>query len=194
MRTNKLAPGMIFFCFTATNLQCLITDKTFYCPKSNLVFGNPSSWPSLRSDIRIWNGSLDPGLSWHIRGCTTLSIAVIPKGKKKWPSDYHAHRVKSLLGHFLTQYFLVSSRNKTSSPNAIGRKKFSTGTWDVPRVFYIAGIYNQKKAITSANSIAGKRYKFCVAILNNSGWRKILSLRVYMAIKLNHCMITRLIR
>lgn len=63
---------------------------------------------------------------------------------------------------------------------------------EVPKVCCSLGMYSQKIAMMSANSIAGNRYQFCVAWLKTGGCWKILNLRVRSAIRENHCMTTRL--
>jgi hypothetical protein len=70
---------------------------------------------------------------------------------------YQAHLAHTPLGHFLTPYFLPSSKNNIPNPNAAGRKKCSAGTLLVPITFCNCGMYSQKMAITRANAMAGKR-------------------------------------
>jgi hypothetical protein len=72
-------------------------------------------------------------------------------------SFYQAHLAKMPSGHLLTAYFLPSSKNSIPNPKAAGKKKCSAGTRLVPRTLCSCGMYSQKIAITSANTIAGKR-------------------------------------
>jgi hypothetical protein len=73
------------------------------------------------------------------------------------PESYHASLPTRPFGQPLTKNFLASSRSKSPSPSAIGRSQCSTGTDVVPKIGCRGGMYNQKKAMPSAKSMAGNR-------------------------------------
>lgn len=70
---------------------------------------------------------------------------------------YHASFAIIPLGHFLTAHFRASSEKSMNMPNAIGKKKCSTGTPVEFKTFCKGGIYRKKKSTSRANIIAGNR-------------------------------------
>lgn len=133
-----------------------------------------------------------------------------PRGKSPNKNTYHAILATIPLGHLLHHHFLTSSVNNNQSPNATGKKKYSTGILLELIALSRPGIYKKMKMTTSAKRIAGNRARFCVALLKIGGCWKMERRRVRVAIKLNlekvlasckfegscvwayHCMITKL--
>jgi hypothetical protein len=108
----------------------------------------------------------------------------LPSLKKKKP-HYQAILATSPLGYFLHHHFLTSSVNNNQSPNATGKKKYSTGILLELIAVFRPGIYRKMKITTNAKRIAGKRARFWVALLKIGGCWKMERRRVLVAIRLN---------
>lgn len=70
---------------------------------------------------------------------------------------YQAIFASRPFGHFLTTNLLPSSKINRPSPKPAGMNQNSTGTRAVRSTRWNGSGYNQKKAMTKAKSMAGKR-------------------------------------
>lgn len=136
--------------------------------------------PRIRRRIMYYSKDLPSRLPNYL-----LHLTQPPKTKL-----YQAMRARKPLGHVLTQYLRASSSSNSPMPKAIGKNQCSTGTAAVSSTRVKTCGYSQRKAMASANSIAGKRYQFCVCLLKSGGCWKMDRRRVRTQRRLNHCLVS----
>jgi hypothetical protein len=101
---------------------------------------------------------------------------------------YQASLAAKPFGYFLTQYFRASSVSRIQNPNAIGKKKYSTGIPDVLIDRCSPGMYKKMKMTTREKMMAGNSQRFWVILLKAGGCWKMDRRRVLVAKRLNHCL------